>query len=82
MERFWQVENPTLKKYTKLLINPSLLQIFKTDNDIDTFWGFSAHERQTIWNNPVALQRFTLIDRGYSFKELEEVSSETTLIIV
>lgn len=78
MERLWQVENLALKSYTKLLINPSLLQIFKTDNDIECFWGLRDDEKQVKWNNPVDLRRFISINRGAGYIELGEVSSEMT----
>jgi hypothetical protein len=73
MERLWQVENLALKSYTKLLVSPSLLQIFKTDNEIDDFWNLPCHKRQELWNNPVDIRKYKWINNEYGYAEAREI---------
>ena len=71
-ERLWQAENLTLRSYSKLLCNPSLLNRFQDDKAIDIFWSLPCHERKIEWNNPVDLRKLRWIDKGYGIVELDE----------
>ena len=69
-ERLWQVENLALSTYSKLLLDPNLLQIFETDESIDSFWAKPDDERRSIWGKPFDIRRFRWVDNGYGILEL------------
>ena len=55
LERSFQTELIASYVWERLLGTPSLLSVFKTDGDIDTFWSQRERDRRAAWSAPLDL---------------------------
>ena len=51
--RVRQVEVVARETYLKILTNPLILEIFKDDSSIESFWLKSSMEREAVWDSSV-----------------------------